>query len=136
MKREAAAFFAGVGPAKSKTDLRHLVARSFTQTQMKSACVEIRKGTPASILQPFWIELDIANQSELNRLAETFLDAQQERHRADYDLSQPFTRAEVQVILERIERASKDWQTIKKSHPKVARFFALSLLMVDSWRKR
>lgn len=133
---EAGALIAGAGPAKSKTDLRRLVGRSFTHTQIKSACVEISKATPNDILKPFWKALDIAHQPELLRLAQTFRLAQEERHRADYDLSQSFTRDEVQTILNRVEQAFLDWKTLKTTRPQIAHFFALSMIMMDSWRKR
>lgn len=133
---EAAALVAGAGRGKSPTDLRRLVGRSFTHTQIKSACVEISKVTPTDILKPFWKTLDIVQQTELLRLAQTFRLAQEERHRADYDLSQSFTRDEVQAILNRVEQAFLDWENLKKARPQVAHFFALSMIMMDSWRKR
>lgn len=134
---EAASLVAGAaGPVKSRTDLRRLVGRAFTHTQIKNACGEMVKGTPVDILKPFWSDLEIPHQSELIALAKAFLNVQEERHRADYDLSHAFTRAEVQVILERVEKATQDWQKLKKDHRRVAHFFALSMIMVDSWRKR
>lgn len=133
---EAASFVAGAGPLKSKTDLRRLVGRFLTHVQMKNACGEVLKTTPVDILKPFWSDLGMPGQVELARLARTFRGVQEERHRADYDLSRVFTRAEVQTILERVENAIQDWQTVKKTQPQAAHFFALAMMMVDSWRKR
>ncbi len=64
------------------------------------------------------------------------MNLQEERHRADYDISRPFTRLETQALIQRVEAAFADWRDVRAGAPDLARFFALCLLLWKQWEKR
>lgn len=49
------------------------------------------------------------------RVAATFVDLQQHRHDADYNMGQQFTRIEVLNIVSAAERAFVDWGAVRNS---------------------
>lgn len=57
---------------------------------------------------------------------------QVERHRADYDLSKPFTRSETLDIVDLAEQARDDWNTLKTYNLELMRFFCVLLLLRGS----
>lgn len=66
----------------------------------------------------------------LRAIAESFLDLQEERHRADYDLSSSFHLLNVKLLIDRVEKAMVDWETVR--HEPAARLFLVLLL---TWRQ-
>lgn len=67
-------------------------------------------------------------------LAGTFVDLQEERHRADYDLSQTFGRTEVVSLCKRAEDVFAALDALR-SDP-VARLFAVLLLTGEELIRR
>ena len=45
----------------------------------------------------------------------TFVDLQEARHEADYDVARRFTRGEVLDLVDRAEQAFTDWKCVRKS---------------------
>jgi len=124
--------------------LRLLTARCFEHGTMKSACLGFAEATPKDLLKPMWAKLGLnkpkAQRSpitaKLTDVAETFAVLQIERHRADYDLGNNFTRDEVKTLIERVEQARQDWRDVKTKDAEVAHFFALGLLCWKMWKDR
>ena len=81
--------FLAVGTSNASRPLRQLVGRGFSHTVMKSASAEMGKLTPFDLLKPFWPLYGVTSSPQLQTLARNFVELQQERHRADYDLSRP-----------------------------------------------
>lgn len=131
---EATIFVVGAG--RSDKALRQLVGRGFTHTAMREASAEVRKGTPRDLLKPFWTLYSVPTNATLGRLAAAFVDLQQERHRADYDLSQPITLKEADSLVQQARRAISDWETLKKNDLEIAQFYALSLFCWNNWKTR
>jgi hypothetical protein len=80
--------------------LRHRLARSFEHKRMKEAAQDVageRSHAPAV----------------LKDLAKTFVQLQQQRHDADYNLTKRFRRSEVLALLSRTEKAFKDWKLVR-----------------------
>ena len=125
-----------VGTAGASMPLRQLVGRGFSHTAMKSASAEMGKATPSDLLKPFWPRYGVASSVELQRLAAAFVELQQERHRADYDLSQPFTRDEAQALVNQAHAAIGDWNSLRNGDRELAKFYALSLLCWNNWKGR
>lgn len=125
----AKAMFRGTNAA----DLRAAVRRAFQHATMKKAAQGIGASNPA---KP-WKSLLGAPSPELKLVAVTFVDLQQARHQADYDLSRPLTRAEALDFVERAERATAAWKHIRKtksgstSYSFEARVFLAALLVHD-----
>ena len=103
--------------------LRRMLQRAFDHAIMAEACKEIARqnggklapALPASGAQP-----------ELLNVAEAFLDLQQARHEADYDLARMFARQEVLDLIVRAEDAIADRQTVRRTLP--ADVFRVALL--------
>ena len=94
--------------------LRSVIRRAFDHSIMKEACKEIVKPNAGKLSKA----LDgKAVPSALVEVAEAFVDLQQTRHQADYDISRTFTRAEALDLVELAERAFVNWQGVRKTIP-------------------
>ncbi len=127
---DSAGFFVGRGAGN--TSIRGLVARAFVHTQMKEACLDVQRRNPSPLLQPFFAVHNPLGSPELQRVADAFVRLQAHRHRADYDTNNPFTRAEVLLIIQSTEQARDDWNTLKTQNPELSRFFCVLLLLRGS----
>lgn len=121
-----------VGRGAKDTSIRQLMTRAFVHTQMKEACLDVQRRNPSSLYQPYFLLFNPLGSPELQRLSSNFVRLQTERHRADYDLSNPLTRSETFDILDLAEQARDDWNTLKIENPELARFFSLLLLLRGS----
>lgn len=73
---------------------------------------------------------------QLQDLALAFVELQQERHRADYDLSRSFTRSEAEKLLAQARDAFANWNDLKQNDRELARFYAMCLLNWNNWKGR
>ena len=71
-------------------------------------------------------------QPQLSSLADTFVDLQEYRHLADYDLTAPFTRDEALGLQLEAELAFDDWNTVRGTLQ--ADTFLVALLSLDQLR--
>lgn len=69
----------------------------------------------------------------LRSVARTFVDLQQARHDADYDLTKKFTRSDALTLVRQAEQAFKDWQAIRKDD--LARIYLGCFLLWKQWDK-
>jgi len=99
---------------------------------MASAAKSFRGGTlPASLRRSIGT---LTIPRRLRILAERFINAQDARHLADYDLSASFVRSDIIDLIDAIERTIRDWAAIR-SEP-ASRFFLICLLTWDRIRAR
>ncbi|BCM91613.1 hypothetical protein IAD21_03488 [Abditibacteriota bacterium] len=131
---DAAGIFIGKGPKNAK--MRQLMMRAFIHTQMREACDIVLSSNPSPLFREQFALLNPLASVELQRLAQAFKELQLQRHRADYDLSNSFTRAEVIPLLDLAEQARDDWNTLKRHNYELARFFSLLLLLRGSLNAR
>lgn len=123
------------GGGQGDVAFRQLAARAFIHGKMKSACTEFVKPNPQHVhplLQPFWATLGIANNQHARLVAQTFIDLQDERHSADYDLSVSFSRQDALHAVTRAETAVHAWRQLKAASPDVCRLFAMVLILWPS----
>jgi hypothetical protein len=99
---------------------------------MKEVCKQfaagiggLRSGTQNLITAPL--------ESALSAVARAFVDLQEERHRADYDLSSLFNRVDVLQKVALAEQAFTDWSTIRGAQN--AGVFLAALLMQRRWNR-
>ena len=59
------------------------------------------------------LPVDPFDRSGSKRLAHAFVELQQARHEADYDLTRAFTRRDALDFVDRTEQAFKDWRTVE-----------------------
>lgn len=100
------------GPGRDA--LRSTVRRAFDHAIMKEACREFVKPNAGKLSKG----MDGTTvPTALASVAIAFVDLQQARHEADYDLTRTFTRREAMALLAQVEQAFADWQTIRKTIP-------------------
>ena len=110
------------GPGRNA--LRSVMRRAFDHAIMKEACREIGKPNAGKLAKG----MDgVAVSRSLASVAAAFIDLQQARHEADYDLTRTFTRGEVRTLLAQAEQAFIDWQAVSKTVP--ADVFLAALLV-------
>jgi len=111
--------------------LRNTLRRAFGHSEMKSVSRGFAGGTlPAGLASVVPNPIPPALQS----VAETFVELQQARHEADYDLARSFSRSEVTDLIERCETAFQDWDAIRSSD--AARTYLVLLLTGERLRRR
>lgn len=71
--------------------------------------------------------------ADIVRIAQTFVQLQQARHDADYDLAKVFTRSEARELVKQVRWAFDTWHKVKKQDD--ARLFLGSILTGDRWEK-
>lgn len=120
-----------VGASHQLKSLRSLVRRAFEHGEMKSACKSFkngRGGLPDSV-EDAMTPVDVPR--ELTAIATNFVELQNARHQADYDLSDSFRRREALQYFEQARTSIKDLWPVVSSHD-ATQFFLISLV---SWRK-
>jgi hypothetical protein len=119
----------------SDANLRRLVSRAFSHTEMYRAarCFASGGSLPAQVAAAFSGSIPL----ELRQVAEAFVDLQQARHDADYNLLKSFARQEALDHVATAQGASTAWNTVKaRASDKVAvELFLSSLLLWERWGK-
>ncbi|MCC7422285.1 MAG: hypothetical protein IT428_18560 [Planctomycetaceae bacterium] len=102
------------GGQHQQAPFRQVLGRAFSHSVMKEACrsflggtlkASVRKGLPSAFTIP----------AAVRRMAEAFVELQQIRHLADYDLTERFTRSDVLLLIEQAESALDDFQRLPPS---------------------
>lgn len=100
-----------IGAAASDAGLRALMARGYGHDEIYVAAKSFAGGTLPDIVTRSIGPISIPGG--LKSLAQLFLEAQDQRHEADYDLAARLLRANVFSLLERIEKAFRAWPRIQ-----------------------
>jgi hypothetical protein len=79
------------------------------------------------------VKTAVAIPPELISVAKTFVDLQQARHSADYDLATAFTRNDAMAHIVRVQQAFDDWAEVRKDD--CSRLFLASFLAWERWDK-
>jgi uncharacterized protein (UPF0332 family) len=108
--------------------LRMQACRAFSHKDMKSACQEIAK--PSRPLLPLLV---LPLEADLKTVADIFVELQDLRHFADYDLSQSFSRIEVLDIIAKANSAVSAWRRVRNLPN--ANVFLAALLFNNRWNK-
>jgi uncharacterized protein (UPF0332 family) len=123
---EAASQASPLAPA----GLRSRVQRALEHTKMKGAAAGFVSNNPSRVIQPL-IPQPIS--AALISVASNFTNLQDERHKADYDLSIPFDRARAQDAVARAEQVFAEWDAIRDTDE--ARVFLAALVFHERWNK-
>lgn len=114
-----------LGTQQGQAAYRRLLGRAFDHSAMKGACRSFGGGTlPDSIQRALPANFRIARETK--RVAGTFVELQEARHRADYDLTQPFTRSEALTMISEVEKDIRGFDRLNSSVSK--KFFLACLL--------
>lgn len=118
-----------VGTSRRAIPLRHLISRAYSHDEMASAAKSFASGNlPAVVSNTFGQPIPIP--AVLKDIAALFVDAQERRHRADYDLAAQFVRADVLIFLTRVSNAIQSWNQI--SAQPATQVFLIALL---NWKR-
>ncbi len=107
---EAATLLVG---SKSRVPLRNCLRRAFQHSTMKQVATQFANSNVSRRLRPGLDGQPL--QNEIKSVAQAFVDLQQLRHEADYDMARRFTRREVLDLLDDAETAFADWKAVRKS---------------------
>ncbi len=87
-----------IGAHHSQAPFRHVLGRAFAHGVMKDACKSFGGGTlKKSVSQGLPASFSIP--PEIRGLAEVFVDLQEKRHLADYDLTVRFNRSDILYLI-------------------------------------
>ena len=113
-----------------RASLRLSLSRAFNHGAMKTVAKQFAARAVSPRLDPGLNKRPL--QDELVRVASAFVDLQQHRHEADYDLRRRFTRVETLSIIAGARRAFADWRVVRGSPQ--ADTFLVGLLAYEKMR--
>jgi hypothetical protein len=118
------------GTASSDDPFRDLVSRSFVHSDMAEASKRFTKGSSDLPIVVRSALASMAIHASVQQVASVFVTLQEERHRADYDLSRSFVREQVVATLQRSKSAIAAWKSTQSDPSARAYLYALLL-----WRQ-
>jgi hypothetical protein len=99
-----------------------LLGRVFEHGKMKQACYKVPGVN--SVIPPF--EKRATSQDHLRAVAKAFIQAQERREDADYDVAQPWSRKQVELQIDSVADAFRSWMVIR-DQPDAQEFLVLML---------
>ncbi len=115
-------------------ELRHLVGRAFGHADMKKACQAFVRWNPGAPPQPLGQLIRSQPDERIIRVADAFVELQQARHEADYDLSRRFARTDVLSLVGLAEHAASGFRTMHRAEDQ-RRVFLLNLAFHGRWKR-
>lgn len=97
---------------------------------MKKACIPFSSGQLPDHLREV---VTAAAPDDLKLVAKTFIDLQQSRHEADYNVSRAFNRQDALTLVQQTRAAFEAWQRVRKQQ--IATVFLVSLLLGAKWKR-
>lgn len=116
---EASRFLVG---GRRRAALRFRIGRAFGHRRMKAAA----RAFSGESRDP-WLERVDSIPTDLTEVASSFLELQEARHAADYDLTESLDRAQVLSLLREAEHALERWRKVRGTPQ--AEAFLLALLV-------
>lgn len=111
------------GAGADRQSLRGILSRAFNHGQMR----KVSESFGGNRSNPWKDVFAGPVPSDLRTIASSFVDLQQARHEADYDLTRDLTRAEVLALITQAQQAVQLWPNVaNQSH---SRAFLLGLLV-------
>jgi uncharacterized protein (UPF0332 family) len=111
-----------------RVDERALLARFFEHGKMRAAS-ERQRGECSRFInsaRPPAAEAELNCMRHLHLVAEAFIEAQQQRHAADYDNARQWNRADALSLILQVESAFESWRAIRDEP--AAHAYLISLL--------
>jgi len=109
-----------------RPELRAELGRVFGHGKMKSASMEKRDGLDAHFRKNPLASQEMTVFKHLRTVAHTFIQAQQRREEADYDIGKEWIQTEVLKQIDAVAVAFKSWQAIREEP--AAQAYLVSLL--------
>jgi hypothetical protein len=113
-----------IGRQHNQAPFRHVLGRAFAHGVMKESCKSFRGGTlKKGVAKGLPVGFTIPR--EIQELADAFVDLQDMRHLADYDLTERFKRSDVLMLIVLANNRIDDFTKLPSSNEK--RFFLACL---------
>lgn len=112
-----------VGQKSATSELRRSLARAYQHTAMRDVARQFAADDPSPKVR---LALSATLPPDLRVVDQAFVDLQEARHAADYDVGIGVRRTEVREIIVTANKAHRAWNRVKK-HPD-ARVFLVALL--------
>ena len=113
-----------IGAQYNQAPFRQVLGRAFAHGVMKEACKSFGGGTLKKGVAK-GLPVSFAIPGELRDLALAFVDLQEKRHLADYDLTERFKRSDVLMLISRVRNRVESFTRLPSSNEK--RFFLACL---------
>jgi hypothetical protein len=121
-----------IGSSGDRERLRMVMARAYGHGERAAAARTVRGGVlPATITR---MTGPLTVPPVLRELAELFVDLQEQRHLADYDLVVRYSRTEALFFVDGVESIIQLWNTVRTHQ--AARLFLLALVVWERVRSR
>jgi hypothetical protein len=114
----------------SDVRLRLLVPRAFDHGEMKQACRPFAAGALPDHIKAV---TDPTVPDDLRTVAEVFVEMQQSRHEADYNVASTFNRPDVLGYVARTRGAFEAWERVRDQQ--IATVFLVNLLLAKKWAR-
>jgi hypothetical protein len=108
--------------------LKERASRAFSHGEMKQVCTRFLAKRILEDLAPL---LRASTSSELLSIADTFVNLQEQRHLADYDVAISLPRTETLFWVSQSRRAFIDWKLIRETDE--ATVFLAALIFAKRW---
>jgi uncharacterized protein (UPF0332 family) len=121
-----------LGSNAGRTSLRNILSRGFEHGQMKELSKSFASGT-----LPLWMRKtapELTIPADLRFIAETFVMLQEQRHKADYNLSVRLARSETEELIASAREAIALWPVIADDD--ATRLYLAGLLCWKTLRQR
>lgn len=119
--------------SRLSNDARAKLRRSFTHAEMKQVCASYTQLQTKFNPQIAGL-LTFPIPPELREVANMFVFLQDERHKADYDISVRFSRPDVLLAVSDLKKVFLKWKTTRTSDN--AKVFLADLLLRKSWSRQ
>lgn len=119
-----------LGTQSDTAMLRNVLARAFQHSTMKVVSEQFERGVVSTRIAN---AASVRIPDDLRDVASAFVELQQARHDADYNLARTFRRTEAVYAVQLVEDARAKWAKVRQ-HPD-ARLFLVALLAQDQIRR-
>ncbi len=106
-----------MGALHGQAPFRHVLGRAFAHGVMKDACKSFGGGTLKKSVAK-GLPSDFRIPEAIQDLATTFVDLQDNRHLADYDLTERFERSNVLTLITDVKNQTEKFQELPASNEK------------------
>lgn len=113
-----------IGAQHAQAGVRHVLGRAYAHSTMKQACVSFAGGSLKASVQK-GLPVGFSIPIEIRALAKNFVEVQEKRHLADYDLTERFRRSEVQTLIRNARQGISAFTQLPSSNEK--KFFLACL---------
>jgi len=106
-----------IGALHNQAPFRQVLGRAFAHAVMKEACKSFAGGTLKKGVAK-GLPVGFSVPGEIRVLADTFVELQDSRHLADYDLTERFERSDVLALIAQVRKHITNFKNLAPSNEK------------------